>query len=240
MNLKKIPFWRNFSKIFNFRTWFLWLVAHGAAIILAYLLHLLFIQLWCLANECRSNYSGSGFFILASFGTLLGSFQWFVLKRVINPSKWWSAATMVGGALAFILILLLGVFTIILAIEAFPNGLEHNLSITENDSALIAGLFVGSVVGLAYGLPQWLVQRKHPAFSSVWILLNMIGYSLGFGFIVWESSQGIFYDNISALALSREQHNIIFLSLAILVPAAITGIYIASMEHRPNDSLEGS
>jgi uncharacterized integral membrane protein len=53
-------------------------------------------------------------------------------------------------------------------------------SVLDTSEALVAHLVSGGVVGLAVGIAQWLVLRRHVVRTRGWILVSTMGMSLGF------------------------------------------------------------
>ncbi|MCH2050789.1 MAG: hypothetical protein MK289_20620, partial [Trichodesmium sp. ALOHA_ZT_67] len=94
------------------------------------------------------------------FGAVVGSFQWWVIRKRLSQARWWILATALASAL------LLPTAAVLL------NDVSDVVSNT-----LIQGVVISSVMGLVIGSAQWLVLSKQISQSHWWILANILGIS---------------------------------------------------------------
>lgn len=213
-------------KTIDYRTWFLWVIVPVVSIILTYLLYLILILVLYAALRWDQGGDLAGWLTFFSFGIILGALQLLVIRRVISLNVRWIAATELGVILSFIPYLWL--FAITFKISATsPPPLRLPL-------AAIAGAMMGLFIGSA----QWLILRKIVRSSKLWIFLNFFGYSLGFTGWYWKGSARFsFFDWLGPNLADRTQ-GLLFASVALIVPAAITGFFIVRMSpitHPPKE-----
>lgn len=95
-------------------------------------------------------------------GLSTGFFQWLLLRRYLSRIGWWILATFMGWPLAF---------TVLLVPYTFLLGPGSP------DSIWALGL-ASIIIGGSMGFTQWLALRKHIENAKVWILVNIISWSL--------------------------------------------------------------
>ena len=109
-------------------------------------------------------------------GTAIGLAQWVVLRRRIAPIGWWVAASIVGFGAAKAVAQLV-------------------LSGAPGVPPLASSAITGVLIGLAVGILQGLLLRRHGSGGLRWIVANVLGWGLGWIAIgsVGESSDGWAY-----------------------------------------------
>jgi hypothetical protein len=129
----------------------------------------------------------------------IGLPQWIALRRFAPVSALWLLTLPVGLALG------------VLACGIIPAALWPGM-----DDESIAGLTVCYVIiGLAIGLPQWLLLRRRFANSSIWLLGSSAGLGVGFGLVL---ATGLI--NMS---------EIMSYVVVMLVYASLTGLVLAQL-----------
>ncbi len=109
---------------------------------------------------------GSATLVGSIEGSVLGTGQWLVLRRMLPELRWraWAACTAIGGALPWAL------------------GMGLGTSMTSVPPAWsMAVLFVGSglVFGGLLGACQAVVLRRHLDVAGRWVAANAVGWMLG-------------------------------------------------------------
>jgi len=143
----------------------------------------------------------SGFFTTAFFMAIpISLVQWIALRRILPTPVLWILTISIGILLAFLIL------------EGIPDGFWQVLGDDESIAALTAGYLV---LGLAVGLPQWLILRRQLMRSSVWLLGSSMGASAGLWIILVT-------DLIS-------QSGSISYIVVVLVYSIITGLTLAGL-----------
>jgi hypothetical protein len=168
--------------------------------------------LWILANMLAFTALAVGSFILPALISIPGiaptvltislpfSFmQWVALRRIFPISRWWILTIPLGMALA------------VFVFQHPPAWL--GLLGDDESTAVITALYL--VLGLAIGLPQWLILRRHFTSSSIWLLGSSAGVALGSWFVL---STGLI-----------NQSEFVSYLLLFLVYAIITGLVLIRM-----------
>jgi len=96
----------------------------------------------------------------ALIGGLIGTSQWYFLRRRVRLAGWWVVATALGWGVGLLVALLLNLLA----------GL-----------GLCAGLY-GVVIGLAVGTAQWLVLRQTTPQAGKWIWVTVVALPVGIAF----------------------------------------------------------
>ncbi|MBI5877113.1 MAG: hypothetical protein HZB53_05625 [Chloroflexi bacterium] len=97
------------------------------------------------------------YFILPVLGLVAGLLQYLLLRRYLPRMAWWVAATALGWSL---LSALMGVVT-------FSAG-------------VVPPAVVIALIGVATGVPQWLVLRRRVPRAALWILASVLGWGIAF------------------------------------------------------------
>jgi hypothetical protein len=98
----------------------------------------------------------------AMFGAAGGIMQWLVLRRYVARSGGWVLATAVGYTLAVIA-------------TAWIFDLPYS-------NLAVAGMVAfATVAGIAGGIFQWFVLRRHVAHAGWWMLASTLGLIVGMG-----------------------------------------------------------
>ncbi|HMQ49726.1 MAG TPA: hypothetical protein PKA00_19925 [Saprospiraceae bacterium] len=120
-------------------------------------------------------------------GSLLGFFQWRVLKKIwpTMPSGTWIGYTIAIAVLGWFLGMLPSLFFIPSQVEASANA-----GVELDQPVLFAVLSIGSglLLGALFGLFQWIPLRKYSPKAAYWILANALGWGLGLGWIYLVAS----------------------------------------------------
>ena len=95
---------------------------------------------------------------------IFGFFQWQILKPHITTSKKWLWTSFIG--------LSLGLF-----IALTENYSATDWEVIETNPLLLTAVTIGSTLGIV----QWLSLRQHVKWASIWILTNILGWSIGLG-----------------------------------------------------------
>ena len=154
---------------------------------------------------------------IAIFGSLLGFFQWLVLKSRIDQIRSWILATAIG-----------------LVIGASGFAVIKSL-IFHDDPSLLSPTVVAAIIGALLGAAQWTVLRKHNRQSFLWILGSASGWSLGATAIVVAGISSFSATNV----LQEFLLGSLIMILAIGIYSIITGcIFIWLLkpraEHEPS------
>jgi hypothetical protein len=100
------------------------------------------------------------YFLLPSIGLLSGFLQYLLLRRYLPHMGWWIGATFLGWLLTLVPLRVL--------YTAFSPALNAN----SQWSVPLAGV----ALGVAIGLPQWWLLRRHINRASWWILASAVGW----------------------------------------------------------------
>ncbi|QIN84704.1 hypothetical protein GBA63_20155 [Rubrobacter tropicus] len=109
-------------------------------------------------------------------GAVVGTAQWFVLRRPLPDIRWrsWALATAVGAFIAWtagmLPVTLLGADT-----EAGAGGAAEPSAAAVYGLAAAMGLLAGTILGT----PQWLVLRRHVPRAALWIPANALAWAPG-------------------------------------------------------------
>jgi hypothetical protein len=105
-------------------------------------------------------------------GLSFGIMQWLVLRRHIPQAGWWVLASTAGWIAGF------GVLAVVFkVVEGVAPG-------TIEPKVFAAVFFVA--VGIAIGMLQWLVLRRHAPQAGWWVLASIVGWA-ALGLIVGKS-----------------------------------------------------
>ncbi|MDE5095705.1 MAG: hypothetical protein O4804_16225 [Trichodesmium sp. St11_bin5] len=156
---------RKYSQKVGWWFWFQWVLANMVG---------WFVGLFVFGflGEVVDNTIGS--FGLAVFGTVfgavVGSLQWWVLRKRLSQARWWILATVLASAILFSTAVVLS------------NAVSDVVSNT-----VIQGVVISSLMGLVIGSAQWLVLRKQIYQSHWWILASVLGIAATLFAIVYSS-----------------------------------------------------
>jgi hypothetical protein len=109
---------------------------------------------------------------------LVGFFQWLVLRTHIINARQWILASFIGLSIGMSAIRWI-----------FPN---FNLLNMPSWQLFMKFGGVGAIIGTVLGTAQWFLLRKHVRYSSLWILGNIISWSLSINTYTlgWTSFMG--------------------------------------------------
>jgi len=113
---------------------------------------------------------------------LLGFCQWQILETFIMNAKQWMWTSFVGGSV--------GLSAALLKNYAATNWETSGVSMW---------LLNGIIIGIALGIAQYFFLRHLVKFSGIWILANVLGWSIGleWGWSVFSTNtSSILFDSI--------------------------------------------
>ena len=159
---------RNLS--FDWKAWLGWILATVVGIELC-VLSLYHLMTYVLTKE----WVVIGFpTIFAAAGTVLGSAQWFWLRKRSTMGAWWIAATVAGWYLA-----LGGGFLLSLVTERIEGSGDKGQTILNPFLAWLAQILVLLVVSVLFALPQFFLLRRHVSRSGWWIAIRPLSWLAG-------------------------------------------------------------
>lgn len=101
-------------------------------------------------------------------GTAVGIAQWLVLRRQFGRMGSWVVASIVGFGVG----------------KWIGEGSLQSVS-------TVGPLLAGALIGLAVGVAQWLVLRRHVAAAEWWIPASVVAWAVGWAIISWaEAAEG--------------------------------------------------
>jgi hypothetical protein len=147
-------------------------------------------------------------------GILMGLIQGIAFMNPINRAYWWTLATALGSFLAVILLLFY---------------LPYASNVLEGVEVLLA---IGAIVGVAIGLPQWLVLRGMVPEAGWWLVWSGTGWACAFSapYLLTQSGEGIL-----ASFANTSLGEFIYPIIGLLLVGMITGIAFAYLFSQPND-----
>ena len=89
-------------------------------------------------------------------GAFVGVAQGLVVRRRIAPMGWWVLASILG----------------------FGVGLAAGEAVGPGVPLIVGRALIGTIIGLAVGVAQWLVLRRQVARAEWWILASVVGWIL--------------------------------------------------------------
>lgn len=129
-------------------------------------------------------------------GAALGVTQWWVLRGVLRGVGWWVPATILGYVLA--------------------SGARFVVPCELNPTVCGSGML--GTMGLAVGVCQWFVLRKHVQHAGWWIVITLGGWLLAFVVTGLAFMSGLYVEPFDMVA-------------ALIVPSAVTGAGMVWMTH---------
>jgi hypothetical protein len=153
---------------------------------------------------------------LLSCGILGGTAQWFVLRKHIENSLWWIAATALGLMLAFGM----GIGSLVACMAlsiAITGWASPGVPMPGPISYAIAII----VAGASFGLLQWLFLQGQVARPSGWLLVNTISWFLG-----GSITTPLFLDTSISGKLGENQLMVLITVIMSSITGAITGRWL--------------
>lgn len=129
-------------------------------------------------------------------GAALGLTQWWVLRGLLRGIGWWVPATILGYLLA--------------SAARFVVPCELNPA--------VCGSGMLGTMGLAVGVCQWVVLRKHVRRAGWWIVITLGGWLLAFVVTGLAFMTGLYVEPFDMVA-------------ALLGPSAVTGAGLVWLMH---------
>ena len=196
---------RKYSQQVGWWFWFQWVLANSVAGVVG-------LFFGGLVGYWVDYIIGSfGFAVFGTvFGAVVGSLQWWVLRKRLSQARWWILATVLASAILFP------------TAEVMWNALNDVVSNT-----VIQEVVILSVMGLVIGSAQWLVLRKQLSQSHWWILANILGIAATF-FAIFYSSR---FEQISIWDL------ILWLGISGIIYGGITGFTLVWLLRQPGNSV---
>lgn len=114
-------------------------------------------------------------------GSILGTTQWLVIRRLFKRAGWWVVLSAVGVGLG-----LTAGLVIVEAVGELIRGEPVRFASTGAAGLALSFAVIGFVGGLGSGALQGLYLRRHARGVGQWILSSALGMSAGFvlGFVV--------------------------------------------------------
>lgn len=109
--------------------------------------------------------------ILASAGTILGTAQWFWLRRRSTVGAWWIAATIGGWLLAWS-----GGFLLTVVLNRIAVGGSKGKAFINSP---FADILIYSLSSVLIALPQFFLLRRHVSRSGWWIAARPLSWLAG-------------------------------------------------------------
>ncbi|MDE5102551.1 MAG: hypothetical protein O4807_06055, partial [Trichodesmium sp. St19_bin2] len=147
------------------------------------------------------------------FGTVVGSFQWWVLRKRLPQARWWVLATALASAIGFLIAM----------------AVSNAVSVFVSDAVIIYTVSY-SLIGLVIGSAQWLVLRKQLSQSHWWILANILGIAATLFAIVYSSR----------FELGLLKTFISFLSVFGIIYGGITEFALVWLLRQPGNSVRNN
>jgi hypothetical protein len=112
---------------------------------------------------------------LIASGVVIGALQYFVLQHRLRQPRNWLIATVLGWAVASLVLILLN----------------------PGQSQFLTGVIIGVISGFA----QWLVLRQEIFISGWWIIVNIVAWTSGLAFLPGFFSTGAVAGVVTGFAL---------------------------------------
>lgn len=112
--------------------------------------------------------------VLIAAGTVFGGSQWLAIWRLHRKGLAWIFATGIAVGIG----MTLGI-TVVEIIGRAITGTPMRLFNATASERTISLLVIGLITGLAVGVSQWVVMRRHLR-GSYWILLTTLAFTIGF------------------------------------------------------------
>lgn len=149
-------------------------------------------------------------------GSLLGFFQWRVLKEKFTrlPRRSWMGYTIAIAVIGWFL----GMLPSLFFIPQAPSPAQ-SAGVDLDQPLLFALLAIGSglLLGALFGLFQYFPLKKHAQKASRWILANALGWGLGLGWIYLFAS------------LPNEESPMYVLIVAGVIGGILTGLSVGAV-----------
>ncbi|MDE5079178.1 MAG: hypothetical protein O4751_13250, partial [Trichodesmium sp. St2_bin6] len=227
--LSELVYSRKYSQQVGWGFWFQWVWANSVGWFVGLFLFVGLFFVFGVLGGVVENAIGS-FGLLAVFGTVfgavVGSFQWWVIRKRLSQARWWILATALASAILFS------------TAEVLSNAVSDVVSNT-----VIQGVVISSLIGLVIGSAQWLVLRKQLSQSHWWILASVLGITATLFAIFYYSLFAIFYYSLFAIVYSSRfelgllKTFISFLSIFGIIYGVITGFALVWLLRQPGNSV---
>ena len=157
--------------------WIPWTFATSSGLFASWVLVLLMVRVVSeafgeqLRGEQVVNGPVGGAVLVALLGISFGTAQWLFLRQYLSQAGWWIVATVVGFAVGV---------PVLAWLRPWPGLLAADPHSTVSEAAGYVGGWAldGAVLGLAVGLAQWLLLRRHLPRAGWWVLATAVGWVL--------------------------------------------------------------
>ncbi len=165
--------------------WLRWVLANGAAVILAILAVLPLAVNLAYAHQpawLRGTLAG------AALGLVLGSVQWWLLRRPLTLNWRWIGYSVIGGALGLAIGMAVAEY---LSLATLGATISRHREPVFAVAAALGAATSGLCFGLLLGGGQWLLLRRQVVGARWWIVANVIGWAMGLGLAALFASIGV-------------------------------------------------
>ncbi|OGO24295.1 MAG: hypothetical protein A2144_10225 [Chloroflexi bacterium RBG_16_50_9] len=159
-------------------------------------------------------------------GLVTGGLQWSVLKIKFTDlkAKNWLFFTALGAAVAWLLGMMPSTFFIPDAAGNHSVGFELSGWLF-----IFMSAFMGMVLGVIFGIFQWLELRKHALAAGQWILANSVGWLAGIVTIFLGASLPSADTKLAVTIVIGAVSGL----LGGLFVGAITGLFLIKLQDKP-------
>ena len=113
-------------------------------------------------------------FALGVLGIVIGVLQWVVLRQYIRQAGWWILASAGGWAIGWLMVMVIP-----------PE----------------VGIPIGTVLGAAIGVNQWLILQRHLRRAGWWVVVSILAWTMGLGGLAGELLVGTVVGAITGIVL---------------------------------------
>ncbi len=221
----------------NWKLWFQWIVANafGEAVGLGGTVAV-YALLTVYAQQTMGIFLTAALIVLAGTfieGMVVGTVQWFVLRRPLNKIRWrvWAMATALGAFVAWTL-------GMIPSTLFFTGDNSGGAASTQMSDVMVYALAaaMGFVLGPILGVPQWLALRRHLPKAGWWVLANALAWMCGMVVVFI----GISLIPPTGVTVSVALLLLLFLVAAGAVVGAIHGLVLIWLLHAAHESPTAS
>ncbi|BAZ08572.1 hypothetical protein NIES4071_03770 [Calothrix sp. NIES-4071] len=133
---------------------------------------------------------GCGIVGAAVAGTVIGSFQWFVLRQWFERARWWIIAS-AGGWIGIIVAIIILAYTHVAGPVGQPNGTFLETTLWDNREAIASSVTGVLIAAMVMGILQSLALRFTFQNAGLWIVMNIVVFLIASAIIVlWVQGAG--------------------------------------------------
>ncbi|MBD2536357.1 hypothetical protein H6G97_46565 [Nostoc flagelliforme FACHB-838] len=123
-------------------------------------------------------------------GAVIGTFQWFVLRRWFEHSRWWIVATAIGWTGIAVAVTIL-TYTHVAEPVGQANGTFIETTLWDNATATARSIFCVLIAALLMGLLQAFALRFTFLKVLLWIAMNVLAFLIASAIlIIWVRGAG--------------------------------------------------